>query len=636
MYLVPHENANLQVQALICRYTRAKWTRTWFITLRYNLLECTRKTRGGLRRPIFSYIRGETAHIPPIGPEVNSDNGLPIVNENSGTRWNQSARCPIVNDIPHRRTYRYESAETSTSSVMDDFSQGATVGGQSKQDRFSSRDKRISLLPNDLPRRRTFHFESIKDGDLVVHDVPPPSDAHNAQRRRTYDVESLINRQGYLEQDGNGCKSQDGEDPIPYTDEELAARARGTRWGFHRSVEPIAEEHPRRAVGYRQDLGQILQGRSTTDPVVFNPRKETSNMQRHRWNEPRTDDVPRRRQYNSTLDDTRSVQVDVQGSKRGFLQLKETFPNVHQEKPHSLRNVDSERESAASGAKILLPKVWRKGKPVMSDIPRRHSMQWIGDAKWTADGAPTKHVENNNDDDDDNDGAQDGLHVRHEICKGNIVSHDVPRRRSFRLDGAEIRRKAYTLTSSSGMSVDDTHGDRKQNVEVAPPGVASIPLSPYADDISASRGMESHRSFNAQTTVQSTAVEQSHRIPGGRRGFDGTDNFQNKLRLKRTPLISDIPRRRSTQSAEEARCSARIAVTSCDADRSTDPDFEESVTQQEVEGKHFTQDGVLGSRCKLNTPARFPTDLPHLNVGHQKGQLGAKEAKERDTDHHRD
>lgn len=921
VFVVPHGNPNLQVQAFVRRYTRARWVRTWCTLIRHNIFACARDTRDGLRKPTSSHLDGETGHDPPMGSEVYHENGVPTLNGKGRVRWNWSARRPVASDIPHRHAYHSVSTDTShvldidecdtvinrvhvgtssgdevtkdkpftsstrEASLSDDPSQLRTLNvefrkGQSEDSVYNREAHGVSspckawqmTLSSDLPRRRTFNIDSIKGeqgrhrqdvthdsfhgpsgGGLVTHEVPPQSDVRMAlqvddlPRRHTFDIELLNDKQGDLDLDGNDCISQNGKNPTDYATEKLVSKARGKRWGIDGLVGPIAEDHPRRAAGYKQDLDKMEQGKRAMASITSSHRKETPEIKGRRKDNLFMDDVPRRRQYNftstngiattceSSLDpvivhhknrgvttgrseesdkaeefisarlrfnDTEPMQVDAQRNKRGFHQFGDSS-NVHRNQTHHSRGESQKR--SASRVRMSMPKFRRNGVPLMSDIPLRRSTQSTRDGKWSDEisnaGHDFKHVTdipteesttriardddhfpkhhindqvgepglrwklntaalfpidlpypsvgyqkkqpdrlrpNSQDDTDsnaasgrgdindqpleysrrwnrkgepvvsdlprrrsccltkyqiqlssmgvasdadrklgegqrnstrgqqlqegvrhdvsddrfslektstmhvdndtgDNDhGARDLLHVKCEAQKESTVCHTFPPHRSFRFDGATIKRKAQRMPSSSGVYADDTHQDQGRNTEGLLPQATETALSPNAHDLRAfSIGRSLHRGLNATNTVQSTAEDQWTHIRGGhrllgdfgqKRSTDRADSFQTRVRLKRTPIISDLPRRRFIQSVEEARGSGRIENTSDNFDHGPDQTFEGNTSRKGVvEGGHYSQGSVLGSRWKLNTRALFRMDPSRSNVNHQKRQLDAEE-----------
>lgn len=830
------------------------------------MFACARDTRDGLRRPFSPHRDGETRH------------GVPTLNGKGGARWNWSARHPVASDIPHRRAYHSESTDTprildinECDTVVNRVHVGTSSGDRAAKDRsFTSYTRNISLsnhpprlqtsnvelgkcesedsvykreahdvsspckawprtLSSDLPRRRTFNFDSIKGeqaqhrqdvthdalhgrsgGSLLTHDVHPQSDVRIAlqvddvPRRRTFDIQLLNDKRGDPDLDDNGCTSQNDKNPTDHAADKLVSKAKEKRWRIDGCFGPIAEDYPRRAADYKQDLDKMEQGKCAM----------TSITQGHRKDNPFMDDVPRRRQYGftstsgiattceSSLDpviihekrgvttgmseESEPMHVDNQRNKRRFHQFGGNSLNVHRNQTHQSRGETQER--SASRFRMSLPTFRRNGVPIVSDIPLRRSTQSTGVVKcsdeisiaghdfdhgtdtaneesttriarddghiqagepglrwrlntaalipidlpyprvgyqekkpdrlgpncqddtgsnvangrgyindqpleysrrWDRKGAPvvsdlprrrsccqtkyqielsstgvasadcklgdgqgntttgqhlledircevsddrflpektsTMHVDNDAGDNDHS--ARDSLSVKHEASNKSAVYHT--------FDGATIKQKSQNMTSSSGVYADDTNQEQDRNTESLLPQAPETVLSPNAHDLTAfSIGRSLHRGLNATSMVPSTAGDRWARIRGGhrrlgmvdhKRSTDDANSFQTRGRLERTPKISDIPRRRSVQSMEEARGSGRMKTTRGDFDYVPDPMFERNTSRKGVKEAHSSQGSILASRWKLNTRALFRMDPSRPNVSHQERQLDVKD-----------
>lgn len=113
-------------------------------------------------------------------------------------------------------------------------------------------------------------------------------------RRRTFDIESLKNEESCCpEVNDDICQDQNSK-IVTHQASETTVAERG--WNMGSIARPIEEDHPRRTNGYKQIREETTQGTTTIPSVILGSRREASDVQGHRRGEPFISDIPRRRQ----------------------------------------------------------------------------------------------------------------------------------------------------------------------------------------------------------------------------------------------------------------------------------------------------------------------------------------------------
>lgn len=349
----------------------------------------------------------------------------------------------LLDDLPRRRTCSIDLLKSEqmprASGVATSISQGASGDNRATQD--ASWPSSNLLLRDDLPRRSTLDFEELKIeqgrhaqdviGDnshgaslfnRVMQSVSSPPDACNVPlltdlpRRRTFDIESLKDEKGCSRVDDDIRQDQNSKIVTHQASETVSGRISKSGWNMGSITRRIAEDHPRRTNGYQQIREEPTQGTITIPSVTLGSRAEASNMQGHRRSEPFISDVSRRRQvaftsvggyatentpnYNLTFsqathevspkrpeetgkaeksvltwwafNDAQPLPVDIPRRQADFRQLEGGSLIVNNDQPHDSEGIDQRRSGASAGS--FQQGIRRKETPVISDIPRRRSI----------------------------------------------------------------------------------------------------------------------------------------------------------------------------------------------------------------------------------------------------------------------